>query len=77
MVGLVEDEQVGARRDDDRERQPPALASGEHRDLFLLRRVARKEELPEQALRLGAGEPGHRDGTVEHRTSLVELRLVL
>ena len=61
----------------DRERQPPPLAAGQHRHLLLLLGVAREEELAEQVLRLRPGQPGHRDGAVEHRAALVELHLVL
>jgi len=74
---LVEHEEVGARGDDRRQGEPPPLPAREHGDLLLLLRVAREEELAEQVLRLGPGEPGHRDRAVEHRSALVELDLVL
>ena len=74
---LVEDEEVRARGDDDGEREPPPLPAREHRDRLLLLRVAGEEELAEQVLGLRPGEPGHRDGAVEHRAALVELDVVL
>ena len=38
------------------------LAAREHGHLLLVRLPAREEELPEQVLRLWAGQPGHGDG---------------
>ena len=49
---LVEDEEVRARRDDDREREPPPLAAGERGDRLLVRVPAGEEEAAEQRLRL-------------------------
>ena len=63
--------------DDEREREPPALAAREHRDRPLVHLPAREEEPAEEVLRLRALEPGGvlRDG--EHGPALVELDLVL
>ena len=59
MVGrLVEHEQVGARGDEQGEREPPALAAREHRNLLLVRLPAGEEEPAEQRLRLRALEAG-------------------
>ena len=74
---LVEDEEVGARGDDHRERESPPLAAREHGDLLLLLGVAREEELAQEVLRLGTCESRHRDGAVEHGAALVELDVVL
>ncbi len=74
---LVEHEEVGSRRDDHGERQPAALAAREHRDLLLLGRVAREQELAEKVLGLGPRETRHGDGAVEHGAALVELDIVL
>ena len=45
---LVEDEEVRARRDEQREREPPPLAAGERRDRLLVRLPAGEEEAAEQ-----------------------------
>lgn len=74
---LVEHEQIGSRGNDDRERQSSPFTAREHRDLLLLLAVAREEELAEEILGLRPREAGHGNGTVEHRTSLVELDVVL
>ena len=50
--GLVEDEEVGPRRDDEREREASSLAAGEHRDRLLLLLPAREEEAAEKVLRV-------------------------
>ena len=74
---LVEHQEVRARRDDDREREPAPLASREHLDRLLVLGPAREEELPEQLLRLRSLEPGHRLHALEHRAAVVELDLLL
>ena len=51
---LVEHEEVRARGDDEREREPAALAARERRDRLLVRLPAREEEAAEQVLRLRA-----------------------
>ena len=57
---LVEDEEVRAGRDHDRQRQPPPLAAREHRDRLLVLLPAGEEEAAEQVLRLGPVQPGRR-----------------
>ena len=54
---LVEDEQVRARGDDEREREPAPLAAREHRDLLLVGLPAREQEAPEEVLRLRPRQP--------------------
>ena len=74
---LVEDEEVRAGRDDDREREPAPLAAGERGDGPLVHVPAGEEELAEQRLRLAAGEPGRARGGVEHAAAARQLDLVL
>src|SRR6185437_13752641 len=74
---LVEHEEVRARGDDDREGEAAALAAGERDDRFLVRVPAGEEEAAEERLRLGPLEPGAGHRRLEHRPTLVELRLVL
>ena len=66
---LVEDEEVRARRDEQREREPPALTARERGDRALVRLPAREEEPAEERLRLRARQPGRRGGRVEHRSA--------
>ena len=63
--GLVEDQHVGARGDQDRQREPPLLAAGDVAEL-LLDVGAGEEEAAEQRPRLLAGEAGLALGGVEH-----------
>ena len=63
--GLVEDQDVGAGGDQDRQREPPLLAAGDVGEL-LLDVGAGEEEAAEQAARLLAGEAGLALGGVEH-----------
>ena len=49
---LVEHEEVRARRDGDREREPPPLAARQHGDRLLVLVPAGEEELAEQVLRI-------------------------
>ena len=66
MVGrLVEDQDVGAGGDEDRQREPPLLAAGDVGEL-LLDVVAGEEEAAEQGARLLAAEAGLALGGVEH-----------
>ena len=74
---LVEDEEVRAGGDDERERQPAPLAAGEHRDRLRLLVPAREEEAAEQVLRVGAQEPGRALDALQHRPARVELHLLL
>ena len=74
---LVEDEEVRARRDDDRERQPAPLAAGEHRHRLLMLVPAGEEEAAEQVLRRRARKPGGALHAVEDRAALVQLELLL
>ena len=53
FVGSSSTRRVRARRDDDREREPAALAARQHRDRLLVLVPAREEEAAEQRLRLG------------------------
>ena len=58
MVGrLVEDQHVRAGVDEDRQRQPPALAAGQAVER-LLGLLAGEQEAPEQRPRLVRGQPG-------------------
>ena len=77
FVGSSRTRKFAPGRDDDRQRQPPPLAAGEHAHRLLVRLPAGEEEPPEQVLRLGAPQPGHRLHALEHRAALVELGLVL
>ena len=74
---LVEQEQVRARGDDEREREPPALAAREHRDGPLMHLPAREEEPAEEVLRLWTLKPRGVLCDRKHRPALVELDLVL
>ena len=77
MVGrLVEDQDVGAGGDQDRERQPPALAAGQarHRLLDLL---AREEEAAEHGARPVGGEAGGSLRRLERGAGRAELLGVL
>src|SRR5581483_6233469 len=62
---------------DDRKREAPALAAGEHGDRLLVRLPAGEEEAAEQVLRLRTTEAGHRLDALKDRPASVELRLVL
>ncbi len=75
---LVEHEEVRARGDDDREREPAPLAAREHRDRLLVLRVAGEEELAEQrSAPAGAARPVIATAQSSTRAALVELDLVL
>ena len=54
---LVEDEEVRARRDEQREREPSALASGKRGHGALVRVPSGEEEAAEQRLGLRPGRP--------------------
>src|SRR6187397_1626943 len=75
--GLVQHEEVRPRRDEQRERETPALASGQRGDRPLVRFPAREEEPPEQHLRAGACEAGRGDRRVENGAGLRQLECVL
>ena len=74
--GLVEDQQVGVRLDEDREREAPPLSSAQlgHRLLHLL---TREEEAAEQCACLARGEPGGALRRLEHVALVAELLGVL
>ena len=74
---LVEHEEVRARGDDDREREPAPLAAREHGDRLLVLVPAGEEELAEQRLRLRRAQPGHACAHWSTRAALVELDLLL
>ena len=74
---LVEDEEVRARGDEDREAEPPPLAAGEVAHLLHVRLPAGEEEAAEERLRLRARETGHGLDAVEDAASLVQLEAVL
>ena len=66
VVGrLVEDQDVGAGGDEDRQREPPLLAAGDVGEL-LFDVLAGEEEAAEQGARLRPGEAGLALGGVEH-----------
>ena len=73
---LVEDQDVGARVDEDRQRQPPPLAAREPLDR-LLGRLAGEQELAEQRARLVRRQPRGALGGLEHAGGRVELLGVL
>ena len=54
---LVEDEEVRARRDDDREREPAPLAAGEHLDRLLVLPQPEKRNLPSSDCACGRWSP--------------------
>ena len=74
---LVEDEEVRARGDDVREREPAPLAAGEDRDRLLVLVPAGEEEAAEQRLRLRPREVRRALRRLEHGVPLVELDLLL
>ena len=57
---LVEHEEVRAGGDRHREREPAPLSAREHRHVLLVLVPAGEEEAPEQRLRVGPVQPGHR-----------------
>ena len=74
---LVEHEEVRAGGDDDREREPPPLATRDRYDRLLVLVPAGEEKAPEQGLCLRARQPRGALHRLEHRPPLVELDLVL
>src|SRR5207342_20905 len=74
---LVEQEQVLARGDHEREREPAPLPSRERGDGPLVHLPPREEEPSEQILRLRTLEPGLVLDEREDRPALVEFDLVL
>src|SRR6266545_1382825 len=74
---LVEDQEVRARRDDVREREPPPLAAREYRDRLLMLGPAAEQETAEQVLRLWPLQVCRALRRLEHRVPLVELDLLL
>src|SRR4029077_14980854 len=74
---LVEQQQVGARGHDEREREPAPLAARERRHRSLVHVPAGEEEPSEQVLRLWTLETGFVLREREHGPALVELDLVL
>jgi len=74
---FVQHQEVRARGDDDRQREPPPLAAGERGDAFLVLVPAGEQEPAEERLRLRPFQAGAAHRRLEHRTALVELRLVL
>src|SRR5438552_2144110 len=74
---LVEDEEVRAGRNDVREREPAALAAGEHRHRLLVLRPTAEVKAAEQVLRLRALQVCRALSRLQHRLPLVELDLLL
>ena len=74
---LVENEEVRAGGDEQRERQAPPFASRERAHRTGMRLPAGEEEAPEQRLRLRTWEPGLRRRVIEHRAVCRQLLRVL
>src|SRR4051794_25487352 len=74
--GLVEDQQVGARLDEDREREPPSLTAREPGQR-LLRLLAAEQEAAEQRARLVRREAGRALTRLEHGPGRAQLLGVL
>src|SRR5262249_27671547 len=74
---LVHDEEVGARGDDERERQPAPLTARERDDRLLVLRPAREQEPPEEILRIRSLQAGGPLNALQHRPTRVELHLLL
>ena len=74
---LVEHEEVRARGDDVREREPAPLAAGENGDRLLVLVPAGEEEAAEQRLRLRPRKVCRALRRLEHGVPLVELDLLL
>ena len=74
--GLVEDQHVGARMHEDRQRQAPALAAGEPLQR-LLGLLAGEQEAPEQRARLAGVQSGRPLRRVEHALAGVAARAQL
>src|SRR5207244_2238778 len=74
---LVEDEEVRAGGDDERERQPTALAARQRGHGLLVLLPAREEKAAEQRLRLRPLQPRRAHRRVEDAAALVELEPVL
>src|SRR4051794_13354324 len=78
MVGrLVDDEEVRAGGDDEREREPPTFASGQCDDRLLVLRPAGEQETAEQLLRVRPLQTGRALYALQDRTTQVELELLL
>ena len=74
---LVEEQEVGAGGDDDRQREPTPFAARQHAHRLVVLLPAGEEEAAEEVLGRRTGEPGHRLDAGEHGAPLVELDLVL
>ena len=74
---LVEDEEVDAGRDQQRECEPPPLSTGERGHGPLVRLPAGEEEPPEQRLRARARQPRRGGRRIEHRSARRQLDRVL
>ena len=74
---LVEHEEVRPGRDEQRQRQAPALPSGQRRDRPLVHVPAGEEEAAEERLGLRPLEPRRPLRAVEHAAALVELGSLL
>src|SRR5919197_4118924 len=78
MVGrLVEEQEVRARGDDERKREPAPLAAGQLDDGLVLLLPAREEKAPEEVHSLRPLQSGRLLCAVEHAAGLVQLDLVL
>src|SRR4051812_47416095 len=74
---LVEHEEVRARRDYEREREPPPFPTRQRDDGLLVLRPAREKEAPQQVLRVRTLQPGRALNALQHRAARVELHFLL
>ena len=74
---LVEDEEIRARRNDQREREPAAFSARQRDDRLLVLGPAGEEEAAQQVLRVRSLQPGRALHALQHRAARVELHLLL
>ena len=74
---LVDNEEVRARRNDERQCESPPLAAGQRDDGLLVLRPAREEKAAEQLLRVRPLQPRRPLHALQHRAARVQLQLLL